>query len=245
MKIISKYHDYYDSAMAYGVDTTNTYVRKSYEIEEEKRAVKNEKSDALKPLFNLSHKLPHNGSFIGNPYKEGEYNISTFIIAFCGRAYLGIKVTVRESDGYKDDMLFYTADTYRKYINTEVSKKMKEHFYGDGTDWMGRHTISDKSIDKLFAMVAAFNSPTPFCTLKEPYMLIHKPFYDHVAEINPILKDWQFYKVKDAFAAYQDIDMYLSGVIGATQNPIIEVSNDVKISKHGFDKVSFRSAVRK
>lgn len=61
--------------------------------------------------------------------------------------------------------------------------------------------------------------------------------------IDPILgaNGIQFCKIKDAFLTYQDIDMYINGVLTNPQNPPVTVSDDEKIKKHGFDtKYGFR-----
>ena len=55
-----------------------------------------------------------------------------------------------------------------------------------------------------------------------------------------MLKDYEFYKKFDSFAAFQEIQMFLSGVLGNKENEIIVVSDKDKIAQHGFDKFSFR-----
>ena len=59
--------------------------------------------------------------------------------------------------------------------------------------------------------------------------------------INPLLKDYEFYKVFDTFQAFQEIQMYIGGVLGSKENEIIKISDKDKINQHGFDfKWSFR-----
>ena len=59
--------------------------------------------------------------------------------------------------------------------------------------------------------------------------------------INPLLKDYQFYKVYDAVQTFQEIQMFISGVLGNKEKEIIEVADKYKITQHGFDKKwSFR-----
>jgi hypothetical protein len=57
---------------------------------------------------------------------------------------------------------------------------------------------------------------------------------------NPCLKDLQFYKVKDAYQTYQELDMYIGGVLANTQ--VIPPMGDLTlINARGFDaKTSFR-----
>jgi hypothetical protein len=59
--------------------------------------------------------------------------------------------------------------------------------------------------------------------------------------LNPCLVDGGFAQFLDPFSAHTEIEQFLSGVLGVPSPPTIEVSNDVKIVKAGFDdKTSFR-----
>jgi hypothetical protein len=59
--------------------------------------------------------------------------------------------------------------------------------------------------------------------------------------VNTPLSIFQFYKVFDPYSAFQAVQSYVSGVLGGSENPMIEVSNAIKIVKAGFDlKTSFR-----
>lgn len=57
--------------------------------------------------------------------------------------------------------------------------------------------------------------------------------------LNPCLKDIQFYQVLDAFTAYQELEMWVGGVL--SNNPQIQpVPDKFKIQQHGYDEYSFR-----
>lgn len=58
--------------------------------------------------------------------------------------------------------------------------------------------------------------------------------------LNPVLKEIEFYKKIDSFTAFQELSMFISGIMGGKSPCMIEISNDDKIAKHGFDKYSFR-----
>ena len=58
---------------------------------------------------------------------------------------------------------------------------------------------------------------------------------------NPVLKDVEFYKVKDAFQTFQEINMFMNGPLCSRKE--IEpqpVSEKVSLMKHGMDKRSFK-----
>ena len=56
------------------------------------------------------------------------------------------------------------------------------------------------------------------------------------------LKKVQFFNKMDPYQAFQNISMYVGGVLPRLGNPIVEIKDDrVKIHKAGFDtKISFR-----
>jgi hypothetical protein len=59
--------------------------------------------------------------------------------------------------------------------------------------------------------------------------------------INPRLKDWGFQSVKDPVTAFQDIFMYISGVLGTPEKPMVKISDKEMAKKRGHDgKFSFR-----
>ena len=59
--------------------------------------------------------------------------------------------------------------------------------------------------------------------------------------VNPCLKDLDFAKVVDPYTAFQELEAYISGVLGAAHPKLIEITNDDMRDKKGFDKYSFRS----
>ena len=59
-------------------------------------------------------------------------------------------------------------------------------------------------------------------------------------ELNPHYNDYEFYKVFDSFTAFQEIQMFMGGVLGSGEKEIVEVADKYKIGQHGFDKWSFR-----
>jgi hypothetical protein len=59
--------------------------------------------------------------------------------------------------------------------------------------------------------------------------------------INPRLKNWKFQSVKDPVTAFQEIYMFLSGVLGTPEKPMIKISDKEMAKKRGHDSpFSFR-----
>ncbi|MBI2433967.1 MAG: hypothetical protein HYV26_13955 [Candidatus Hydrogenedentes bacterium] len=52
--------------------------------------------------------------------------------------------------------------------------------------------------------------------------------------------------IKDAVTAFQEIHMYISGVLGVSANPTVTLSDTMIQAKHGFDsEFSFRKPAGK
>jgi len=60
-------------------------------------------------------------------------------------------------------------------------------------------------------------------------------------QVNPPLRDYQFYRKMDAYTTYQELDMWISGTLAYPQNMMVEVEDKYRIMAHGFDmKYGFR-----
>ena len=58
---------------------------------------------------------------------------------------------------------------------------------------------------------------------------------------NPILKDYDFQKIVDPYTAFQEIQMYISGVLSTgDKNPQWPISDKLKAESKGFNDLSFR-----
>lgn len=65
--------------------------------------------------------------------------------------------------------------------------------------------------------------------------------YKYPLTYNASLKKYKFFKVFSTALAYQEISMYLGGVLGQGNPTIPEISNKDMIEAKGFDlKTSFR-----
>ena len=56
---------------------------------------------------------------------------------------------------------------------------------------------------------------------------------------NGCLREAEFYRIKDAYTAFQELSMYLSNQ-AQPRKPIPEMDDQTKAEQHGFDKFSFR-----
>ena len=232
MYIISKQKDYYDGVVGtVGIDKTIVYERVLQEIENEKdypqEIVELERGEEVgywRMGLQRYHVKKEQKRFAGN---------CAFIVGFCGKLYVGwkfyrkIERRFHYSPAWKVEFT-YDADYAAKYMETQVGKNTFLH------DQLKK--IDNANVLDVFR---EYNTPAFAydCEWSEDN---YGGNYRHKFEINPILKDLQFYKVFDAFTAFQEIQMFISGVLGTGEKEMVEIEDKYKIGQHGFDKWSFR-----
>jgi len=229
MYIITKFKDYYDSvAHSVGVDKTIQYKR--------------ETSNILNTTdITLGH---HNFLYpLSYPWVQREKLVKTAlaIIGFCGKLYVF---------GHKDgegDYEFEYGNNIEKLIYKRKSKqelRWDKKFNDTKKDKQRLRDIVDKyHLKERHDIFHELKVPIFVCILRdEDHLIPDSPGRDRNQIIlNPDLEWYKFQTMVDPFTAFQEIQMYISGVLGTSENETIDVSNKDKISKHGFDKFSFRS----
>ena len=234
MLILNKKKDYYDGvAQTKGIDKTIVYNREILLFEKREIPDFFAKSnyswiESNNSPINYSH---YNLKFSNDKYIKYSY----FIVGFCGKLYLGFKL-------YYED-------------NSHVNRKLKSDITYDINEFIGllnpdkyfRKKTDSTIIEKynklknidLIDLFRKYN--TPIFIYDDNYDVDYIRSYNNSRFIvNPLLKDYEFYKLFDSFQTFQEIEMFIGGVLGNNEKEIINLSNDDKIKKHGFDKFSFR-----
>lgn len=239
MLILTKKKDYYDGvAGSTGIDKTIVYEREEKEL-----------TDKEVPMFFVhgshSWQKNRNSAFINFRYhnlkKEYQKNyphMNYFIIGFCGKLYVGWKLCYEILQGIGGSKELITEIIYDEdYILSMIDDKYSWH--GNFSDNLNEIKNFD-ALDifrKYHTPIFLFDSDfdVTFITNNGRYRNMNSKFF-----INPILKEYEFYKVFDSFQAFQEIQMFMSGVLGSNEKNIVEVEDKYKITQHGFDKWSFR-----
>jgi hypothetical protein len=234
MLIISKKKDYYDSVVGTtGIDKTIIYDRETKEFEGDDIPIIFERkrgywglSRTKTPFHQMNYH--HIKKEFQNICNEHAY----FIIGFCGKLYIGWKLygVINSNDEVSTEFTY----------NNEYMKKILEDKSWDG--------ILSDSID----YVQSFNALQIFRDLKSPAFVYDSDYgrthyykkrnNNHHSKfiVNPLLKNYEFYKVFDTFQAFQEVSMFIGGVLGAGEKEITVVADKYKITQYGFDKFSFR-----
>lgn len=211
MKLHSDFHDYYDHAIGYGIDEKVHYNRY-------------QKSASIDLQSQLNRPFHRNSGLVG----------------FCGKTYPFIEL-------HKYDRNFRDEDYWGEFKIVETRFAFSEDEYNaieaewsDFSDEFHSYLYSsDLKIKQLF-IDWALNSDSVFLQHKTPIWVAKFYVEEPNGILNPRLKDYGFEKIKDSFAAFQEISMYLANII-VEQKEIDIVDDKHRIEQHGFDlKQSFR-----
>lgn len=223
MLIISKFKDYYDSAIGVGgIDKSLVYQRTIIEIEAD---IFSEYFREFCTTYGLNN-LPFN--YWGDRREDGLKEYIPFIIGFCGKLYVGYifkysSKTFDNPNGIELQKAVYDFEDVIKVLKIDkkshLHQRLKNFF-----DLQGKEDL------RIFTK---YRVPV-FC-------FEFQPGNKQVLVLNACLKDCEFYRILEPFQTHQEIEMFLSGVLGKEEKEIIEISEKDKIIQHGMDKWSFRN----
>ena len=162
-------------------------------------------------------------------HNSTEYTYSLRYLGFCGQIYRLATITNSRLNFRKN------------YYNLEDFKK-ESLALGATSNWDFTQRWWKGSIVKFFE-----EDPSKllefFHKYQTPVFLVQESSERHKQKLilNPCLQIYKFQTVKDSYTTYQDIFQYVAGVLNSPENKMVKISDKDKISKHGFDKWSFRT----
>jgi hypothetical protein len=156
--------------------------------------------------------------------KEYDFTNNRLLVIFCGKIYKGIEIIkFKKNSNESETTYFYNFEEFNIYLD-ENKISYKEVKYKNNVK-----KYFDLSLLSKYKEFCIENKLT-IAVMTEDNLLINCP-----------LNRFQFYKVYDTYTAYQELNMWLTGTLSYPQNIMVEVSNETKIEKAGFDKkISFR-----
>ncbi len=238
MRIISKFHDYYDCCQDPS-DKVNLYVRhtKTYE--------------------GYTGGGFHSGCNLFDPI------IRFNLIGFCGKIYPCCEINVAEPMKQKNSSaapkrsstFIYDIDKLIEFYEPfELMKRMgKNKFRYRPYGYIEDVINFWKRVNGGETLRAINRAKKAFVELHTPCFVIYKKEEhcsnkeNQLLDADCCLEDYRFAKVFSPHLAAQEIEMYLFGVLGSGQREKIPpVSNNDLIEAKGFDlKTSFRKAKQK
>jgi hypothetical protein len=231
--------DYYDGVVGtMGIDKTIVYERQIIDVEEKDMP----EFFKRKSYYSYFRERENNPFYqLGNSRIKRKYwkkypHESYFIIGFCGKLYVGWKLySVKNTDDYNNVNTTITFDL--DYIKELFEEKTWHGNLYDNLNYVTNYDAIDwfRNMKAPIFVYDEDNGRTHVDTGRHGWEGNHSKFI-----INPLLKDYEFYKVFDAFQAFQEVMMFMGGVLGKGEKEIVEVEDKYKIAQHGFDKWSFR-----
>lgn len=216
MRIIAKNHDYYDCIQRSGQDQSVVYLRKP-------RTVKIDTKNWPFPTLM-------------------SYDVDGLIIGFCGKIYP--IVTVRSWNVYENNRhkTCYTMEEVDTFFEKNLKKRKLKIYHGAfSRDY---YAVRRAPIAKFFKECAEVQDKflEMFIENKSPLFVAHwgRRSWESRIEFDAELKPFEFYRIFEPYAAFQEIAMFLSN-IAVPQKPMPEISDEMKAGSKGFDKWSFRN----
>lgn len=222
MIIISSFKDYYDSIAGYGISTDLRYIRETKIVKEELKCKKVKPSDY---------------------YYYNSY-IDDIIIGFCGKIYYCYKF-------YNNGMLIYTYslnDIINQYIanldfkNTSLTnstRKRDKILANEIRKWKKRFLENEKEKNNYEYVFLKYRTPIFVYKHDNPKLISYSQLI-----INDRLNKYEFFKIFEPYAAYQEIFMFLAKM-ASPEKPIPKIDDKTLASAKGFDKFSFRKEKQK
>lgn len=237
MRIISKFHDYYD--VLRGMDTDKNYIWKRdksiFPISYIKKETDRVELGTELYRFSISNFIQTNGcSYTRNTQVVEQLDM--FIVGFCGKIYFGAHHYQLRTPPY---IIYGSKVFFEEYIDiicgehhVENPNKNKSRYKWYKHDF--ENIFSEQNINEVSKIFADYKTPT--------FVIRYKSNVDKAMQliINPCLKDYQFYKVFVPYNAYQEISMWVGNNMIDDKNKAWPIPDKLKAQSHGFDKHSFR-----
>ncbi len=223
MRIISDFHDYWDTAYAFGGDGGPVYERRRSTV------------PAAGRLKESLDRMPQRGLYA---WEYRETHMSPVLVVVAGKAHLGFARWNLASGPGTDHV--YGADAALSAGGVVLDKGR-----GIGT-LMGRerrHAFNRKGVEAAEADLARADLTAECVALRCPLLAVRyrgDGDRDPVTDLNPCLRDLGFMPVMDAYGLHQEVDMFVSGVLPDAGRPMVTLDDGQRRDKAGFDDWSFR-----
>lgn len=251
MRVQSKFQDYYDSGLAYGLDTKIVYEREQRRIvntgngaspSDDWKDVMKYVEPFVSPCYFLGKKFHDDAispliirsKFVPDTKWSSERQVGCGVIFFCGRAYP-----------------FYVASIPTGKTKGVIPIQTYQHYFlwDDGfADMVEQTNWNVKAYGEWQEKIKLVTGkPSPVNELFNSPIVIYSPggaldgSPAASVTVNGCLKDFRFHKVIAPHEAFQEISMYL-GTMLYPEPPPAPQSDKEKVVSHGFDpKYGFRN----
>lgn len=242
MRIISKTHDYYDIGLSYGIDPTVIYLREPAEVRLN-----------LEEFFEYEAKygVRSVGGWTSHSRKgeyQKTYQFSVGVLLFCGKVYPYVRL--KNFRYGEDDTYFYSYEEYVNFAESNefiTSKQARKYEamgwwqvskYGHAKKWF---ELCHEKITKDIALEIHRKTNSPIVKITRVDYASKEDASNIVKD--PILKEMGFAHVVDPWTAFQELSMFIPAYLNTTVKETVDISNEDRVAKHGFNDKSFRHPV--
>ncbi|QIG71112.1 hypothetical protein EVB94_005 [Rhizobium phage RHph_TM40] len=254
MKLI-KGKDYYDSALAFGRDESIIFVRKSETLSRKDARerqlsytgmhwtptiyMKNHRGDTMKN---------HRGDTIKKDMSTWKHpdghsiTMDAISILLAGKLYRGLKTTKKAhwTHGSLSDEIeiFWTKDSFTRYMNKHDMYPFQSESFTHPNSTIDMYFLPDNQTQQK-TMEFMIEHKMSIMTVDDSVGEWHDP-NGYVVIDGDNLKDYCLQKIVGPYTVMQELSMWIGGILPRPEKEIITINDKNKISKHGFDKWSFR-----
>ena len=241
MRIISKFHDYYD-VLNDGSDSDHVWRR-------ETTSFFPDLNDPFYKTESWENELPRLMDSVSVPQKDAVYEHQMLwrgqtddyrrsLLLFCGEFYPFVKLP---------DCICWDFDSFAQAINLEERPYSKRGFQTTQKEVYALvHAMftQEKILPRFKTLNLRLKCPIVLMDIQEQPL---GPLREHEPEryrmqftLNPRLDELGFARIIPPYDAFQRLETYLFNDLAEQKDPPIEISDDIKRDMHGFDKRSFR-----
>ena len=220
MRIISKFHDYYDTSVTM-VDMQNVYVREKKEIEVSERNIFVKRTDETISKCLGATCVIRQVFFCGKYYF---YLTTSDKDYFCIDKWKWVKPEEQDRVVYTDfDQVKSKAEKLK--VKSSIMKQASRVW----------DSMSVPPVD-MIDLNKNHNAPV--------ILLEHKGYryVDHAIILNAELKSIEFQRIVDPWSAFQDIERYMANDLAEDNKPPVEIADEYRIKAHGYNDGNFRKS---
>ncbi|MCK9529524.1 MAG: hypothetical protein M0R77_03025 [Gammaproteobacteria bacterium] len=249
--------DYYDSAIAYGIDPGIVFVRDS-------RKLTNGQMDRIGRYSGISVSLTHKDDVGKTPYYGSKRRVSTSMydsykqidgiyyklvdhtVIFCGKLYQGLEIQEYESMKASTSTYFWSFEKLKKWAEPKnLVPGTATPYWNRANDNRDPFNVVELKKDIINALIdnnisIAMKAGPGDSSVSRGRTGWSEADSGWIADFAG-LSQIGFQSALDPYTAFQELSMWVGGTLATNGPNTITITDDkVKIAKHGFDKMSFR-----
>lgn len=245
MRIFSKHQDYYDSCLSWGIDPNVLYLRREEVIQEKDNKHKELQNNRIIDEFLGKRETSY--SYAMRP--RDPMCVSRKIMIFCGKIYLGLEIDLFEysskvSKKYKwEDKEKFTKTCWSFEQVEEFLNKYNVGFYelnSKDKRWNYRQKLTKEWVAHYFNLNKISYTDEEIRELHFKYDTPNIYITRSEVVFNKILKDIGFVRCLDPYTTFQELSMFIGGIMGGKSPAMVEIEDEYRIAMKGFNEMSFR-----